>query len=491
MGNAEGARFCSNCGTRLDARARSGRRAVTAIFTDVAGFTGMSEHLDPERMARVMTRYFDAMRSIVERHGGTVEKFIGDAVMALFGFPQAHEDDALRAVRAAAEMRDAITALNEDLACEWGVTIEVRTGVNTGEVAVGGTSSGAGLVLGDAVNVAARLEQAASPHEILLGERTYRLVEGSVEAEPLEPLPLKGKDLPVQAFRLLRVLSARPTRGGRLSSPFVGRRPERELLLDAFRSSLDERKCRLVTVLGTAGVGKSRLATEFVKAVAREATVLQGECLPYGDAITYWPVARVVGQAAGISDDDSPERSRLKIASLLEGDDRGSTVDALAAVFGPGHPTVASEDVARAVRKLLEAVARTRPVVVVFEDTHWADPAFLELIEHIVDWSRDVSIMLLCLARPELLTLRPGWGEGRANAFSIRLNPLSEEESVALIENLLGEQRLAARARGRLSEVAEGNPLYLEELLSMLIDEGLLRREGDRWVPASDLHEIS
>jgi class 3 adenylate cyclase/tetratricopeptide (TPR) repeat protein len=490
-GNAEEARFCSNCGARLDARARPGRRTVTAIFTDVTGFTGMSEHLDPERMASVMSRYFGAMRAIVERHGGTVEKFIGDAVMAVFGFPEAHEDDALRAVRAAAEMRDAIYALNDDLAREWGVTIQVRTGVNTGEVAVGAASSGPGLVVGDAVNVAARLEQAAAPTEILLGERTYRLVEGTVEAEAVEPLRLKGKDLPVHAFRLFRVLRARPARTGRLTSPFVGRSREREALLDAFRSAVAERGCRLVTVLGTAGVGKSRLAVEFVKSVGQEATVLQGECLPYGDAITYWPVARVVGQAAGIDDDDPPDRSRVKIAALLEGDDRDGVVEALAPLFGPGHPTVASDEVARAVRKLLEVVARRRPVVLVFEDTHWADPAFLDLVEHMVDWSRDAPIMLLCLARPELLTVRPGWGEGNPKASSLRLDPLSDDESVALIENLLGRQPLAARARGRLSEVAEGNPLYLEELLSMLIDEGVLRREGDRWVPVTDLHEIT
>jgi len=490
--NVAEARFCPNCGTALATRPSAARKAVTVVFTDVAGFTNLSEHLDPERVATVMTRYFEEMKAVVERHGGKVEKFIGDAVMAVFGVPQLHEDDALRAVRAAAEMREALGALNDRLARDSGVTIQVRTGINTGEVAVGPGRGGGGFVLGDPVNVAARLQQAAAPQEILVGEDTYRLIEGAIEVDQLEPLSLKGKDSPVRAFRLLRVTPGRPARAGRLTSALVGRDREKALLHEAFQLSGSERACRLVTVVAPAGIGKTRLVAEFVKEIEDEATILQGDCLSYGDAITYWPVTRVVAQAAGIGDGDPPEVARAKIASLVEGENESELiVQRGAQVFGLGPSSTASDEVFWAVRKLLETLARRRPVVVVFEDAHWAEPTFLDLVEHIVDWSRGAPILVLCLARPELLAERAGWGEGRANATSIALEPLSADQSGQLIEQLLGTEHLSERASGRISDAAQGNPLYLKELLSMLIDEGLLRRAGDRWVPDTDLQEIT
>jgi class 3 adenylate cyclase/tetratricopeptide (TPR) repeat protein len=488
------ARFCSTCGNHLSGSglgAPAIRKVVTVIFTDVAGFTPLTERVDQERLRGVMARYFEEMRNVVLRHGGVVEKFIGDAVMAVFGIPHLHEDDALRAVRAAVEMGAALGSLNRDLERQWGITLHAHTGINTGEVAVGAARATDAVLVGDSVNVAARLQQFASPSEILLGEDTYQLVKGAVEAEPLEPFALKGKDLPTRAFRLLRVTPGRPARTGRPTSPLVGRREELALLTEAFHRSEAERTCRLVTVLAPAGMGKSRLIAEFVKGVSSGATVLQGDCLPYGDAITYWPVTRVVAQAAHVNDDDSPENVQSKIALLVEADeDAELIVQRGGQVFGFGGLSTASDEVFWAVRKLLEALARDRPVVVILEDAHWAEPTLLDLIEHIVDWSRSSPILLLCLARPEFLTQRPGWGEGRPNASLIPLGPLPEQQSEVLIGNLLRAETVAPRAVQRINDAAQGNPLYIEELLSMLIGEGLLNWEGQRWIPATDLHEI-
>jgi class 3 adenylate cyclase/tetratricopeptide (TPR) repeat protein len=494
--NPDRARFCLACGLPLEATGvpsrREVRKTVTVVFTDVTGSTALGERLDPESLRRVMSRYFDEMRTVLERHGGTVEKFIGDAIVAVFGIPVLHEDDALRAIRAAAEMRDALESLNEELEREWGVRIQVRTGVNTGEVVAGDPALGQSMVVGDAVNVAARLEQTAPPDSIQIGATTYRLVRDAVEVESLEPLALKGKAQAVPAYRLLHVRPGAPAFERRMDSPMVGRDREQLLLNQTFERTAEERSCHLFTVLGAAGVGKSRLAAELVSMCRMRARVHGGRCLPYGEGITFWPIVEVVREAAEITDEDSAQQGRTKIDALLEGqEDADLVAERVAQVVGLADVTTEAEEITWAVRRLFEALAETEPLVVVLDDIHWAEPTLLDLIEHVADWSRDAPILLVCLARAELLDIRPTWGGGKLNATSIHLEPLTEEQSSTLIGNLLGRAELSEDAGRRIAEAAEGNPLFVEEMLSMLIDDGLLLRDDGHWVPASDLSGVS
>ena len=407
--NRDGARFCDSCGAALaeTAPAREVRKVVTVLFCDVSGSTALGERIDPESLRRVMARYFETAKTIVERHGGTVEKFIGDAVMAVFGVPTVHEDDALRAVRAADELRGGLDELNDELESGYGTRLELRMGVNTGEVVTGTEER---LATGDAVNVAARLEQAAQPGEVLLGEETYGLVRDGVEAEPTAPVEAKGKADPLAAYRLVSVQAEAP--GRRHEAPMIGREQQRELLEGAFANVLNDRSCHLFTILGAAGVGKSRLAQEFLAGV--DATVVSGRCLSYGEGISYWPVTEVVKQLVPGGDVTGP------LASIL-GDDTAS-----------GSP----EEIAWAFRKLLEARAAERPVVVVFDDLHWGEPTFLDLVEHVADLSRDAPILLLCMARPELLDVRPAWGGGKLNATTALLEPLAPDETAELVDAL-------------------------------------------------------
>ncbi|HKX25426.1 MAG TPA: adenylate/guanylate cyclase domain-containing protein, partial [Actinomycetota bacterium] len=491
--NPDHARFCLSCGTSLTADnvQREVRKVVTVVFADVSGSTALGERLDPESLRRVMSRYFEEMKSVLERHGGTVEKFIGDAVMAVFGVPVLHEDDALRAVRAAAEMREVLEVLNEELAREWDVRLRIRTGVNTGEVVVGDPATGGTLLLGDAVNVAARLEQSAEVGEILIGSETHRLVHHVVDADPTEPLPLKGKKEPVTAYRVTAVRTGPAGVPRRAGARMVGRRRERTLLRQAFERAREERSCHLFTVLGSAGVGKSRLASEFMAACRLEARVLTGRCLPYGEGITFWPLLEIVRDAAALSDKDGSDDARKKIAALLGAEEDGTLVaERVAQVVGlartPGEP----EETAWAVRRLFEGLARDRPVVVIVDDLHWAEPTLLEVIEHVADWARDAALLVVCVARPELLDHRPAWGGGKMNATSILLEPLNDSESVQLVENLLGGPGVDPAARDRISEAGEGNPLFLEELVYMLVDDGTLRRDDGRWVAAGELGDV-
>jgi len=436
---SDDARFCSACGAALTpSSGREVRKTVTVLFADVTGSTALGEQLDPESLRRVMARYFEVARRCLESHGGTVEKFIGDAVMAVFGVPTAHEDDALRALRAASELRDALGALNDELERDYDVSLELRTGVNTGEVVTGTEER---LATGDAVNVAARLEQAAQPGEILIGDDTHRLARGAVEVEAVQPLALKGKSDLVPAHRLLRVIEGAPAFERRLDAPLVGRRDELAALRRAFDRAVLERHCRLVTVLGPPGIGKSRLAHEFEMALAGDATVLSGRCLPYGEGITYWPLVEIFR--------------------------KGGADEELAAALSAGAP----EEISWAVRKALARRARERPVALVVEDIHWAEPTLLDLLEHLVDWTRDAPLLLLCLARPDLIDLRPAWGS-RSEAESLTLEPLSPRESNELIDNLLDRLDLASATRARISDMAEGNPLFVEQLLMMLVEGG-------------------
>jgi len=430
--NGERAKFCEECGAALAAAPtrREQRKTVTVLFCDVTGSTALGESTDPEALRALLARYFERMKGIVERHGGTVEKFIGDAVMAVFGVPQAHEDDALRAVRAALEMREALPGLG----------VEARIGVNTGEVVTGTEER---LATGDAVNVAARLEQAAKPGEILIGPETLGLVRECAETEPVEPLELKGKTDPVAAHRLVAVRE--PTER-RHVSVFVGRASELQTLLDAWQRAQEEERCQVVTVLGDPGVGKSRLAAELLNAI--DARVVHGRCLSYGEGITYWPVVEVLKQLDALPSDPA---AAAPLRSLL-----GVTEEATSA-----------DEIAWGFRKLLEEQAHGRPLVCVFDDIQWGEETFLDLVEHVALLSRGAPLLLLCLARPELAERRPQW------VANLRLEPLPETDVAALIPDSLPEE-LAER----IGRAAGGNPLFVTEMVAMVREEG-----GDVAVP--------
>jgi class 3 adenylate cyclase/tetratricopeptide (TPR) repeat protein len=464
------------------------RKVVTVLFSDVTDSTRLGQELDPESLRRLVSRYFDEMKVVLERHGGVVEKFIGDAVMAVFGVPQVHEDDALRAVRAAQEMREELRTLNEEFRRTWGVTLVARTGLNTGEVIAGELRRGQAFVAGDTVNTASRLESSARPGDILIGESTYRLVSEAVSAEDVGALTLKGKQEPVRAFRLLEIDPSAPGWTRRLDSPLVGRGRELALLEESLQRTTEVAEAALVTLMGTAGVGKSRLSNEFLSRVRPRANVLTGRCLPYGEGITFWPIAEVLREAIGIDDRDPPEQAQSRISELLEDDDDAAlVVERLVALVGRGVETPGIQETFWAVRKLFEHLGEERPLVVVFDDIQWGEATFLDLLEYLADRIRTAPVLLLCLARPEVHEVRPGWMSTKPNAALVSLEPLSEVEIDGLIRNLAGGAELDDEARTRIAEVAEGNPLFVEELLRMLVDDGILRRRNGEWAVAGDL----
>ena len=432
-------RFCPGCGARLPEGVvlRRTRKVVTALFCDVTGSTALGEQLDPEVLRRVMDRYFAEIRAAIERHGGTVEKFIGDAVMAVFGIPRVEEDDALRAVRAAAEIRDRLPAIAQEV----GVALRFRTGVNTGSVLAG---EGENLAIGDAVNVAARLEQAAAPGEIVLGLETLELVRAAVEVEPLRPLALKGKAEPVAAFRLLQVDPGVPGVARRLEAPLVGRRQELGLLREAWGRTVRESGCHLFTLLGAAGVGKSRLVEELFDEVRERATILSGRCLHYGEGITFWPLVEALVPLGGAAE------------RVLE-------------PLGSGGAAI-PEELFWSIRHLLEAAAGERPVILHIDDVQWAEQMLVDLLDHVVDLSRGAPILVLCTARPELLEERPGWAGGKLNASTVLLEPLGAAESEALLV-ALGDG-LDPGARARVIAAGQGNPLFLEEMSKLAGERG-------------------
>jgi predicted ATPase/class 3 adenylate cyclase len=491
--NPDRFRLCGYCGTVLVAAQpppqEEVRKTVTIVFCDLKDSTALGDRLDSEALRDVLALYFSSMKPVLEGHGGLIEKYIGDAIMAVFGLPRMHEDDAQRAVRAAARMREALAELNVTLRADFGVTLQNRTGVNTGEVVTGDTGASQRLATGDTVNVAARLEQAAPAGEILIGESTYRLVRDAVEVVPVGPLTLKGKPEPVLAYRLISVTEgARSTRPADL--PLVGRAHEIAALDAELRRSIAGPECRLVTLLGEAGVGKSRLIEEFVRSVADEAVVLQSRCLSYGDGITYWPLAEVFRQAAGIVPEDSEEDAHAKLASHL-GERLTEATSRIESVMGLSKHQYGKDELFWAVRAVLQELVRRRPLVVVFDDIHWAEPTFLDFIEQLLDASLGVPLLLVCAARHELHEDRPGFAAGRRAASQIQLGELSHEDSGLVVRNLLGEASLPEPLGRRILRLAEGNPLFIEQMLSMLIDDELLREQAGRWVFSGAAEDVS
>jgi class 3 adenylate cyclase/tetratricopeptide (TPR) repeat protein len=489
--NPDGFRFCGACASSLElpASAEVVRKTVTLVFSDIAGSTAMGEGRDPEAIRGAMDRYFAEMRQIVDRHGGIVEKFVGDAVMAAFGIPVVHEDDALRAVRAAAEMRDRLTSLNEELEPTWGVRLNARIGVNTGEVVAGDPAERQTFATGDTVNTAARLEQNAPPNEVLLSAATLELVRDAVTVEAVEPLTLKGKAEPMSAFRLVAVDPLAAGRTRRMDTPLVGRDEELAVLERAFGEMLLAGSARLATVLGAAGVGKSRLIEELSLRVSPRAEVLRGRCLPYGEGITFLPVAEVVSAAAGISEDDDAgsavERLREAVAGAADTD---AIVTGVAAALDLPAPSLPIDQLIWSVRRWLEVVAASRPVVVVVDDVQWAEEALLDLIDHVARQAH-APLLMVAMARPELLDRRPGWGEPHPGAVTVRLEPLATAASEALLGSVLGAP-LDRDSADRILSTAGGVPLFLQELVGKLIDDGHLERVGDGWTASGDLSAL-
>ncbi len=462
------------------------------LFCDIVGFTALSGELDPESLRQLMSRYFEAMKVVLQHHGGTIEKYIGDAIMAIFGVPRLHEDDALRAVRAAAEMRQALHQLNEEFERYWGVTIHTRTGVNTGEVVTSEAGLGDSFVTADAVNVAARLEQHADPGGILMGDATYRLVSNAVLAEAVPPLSVKGKAAPLPAWQLLDVAPTAPGWGRRLDSPLMGRKNEMAVLEEALHRVVQGQTCEMVTLIGAAGVGKSRLGNEFMSVVNDHARVLTGHCLPYGEGITFWPVIEILRSVAGLGEQDAPEAARSKVFTLVERrDDADLITERLAALLRLTDTTTSMQETFWAVRKVFEELAGNGPLVVAFDDIHSGEPTFLDLLEYLVDWIRDVPVMLLCLARHELFELRGAWLPGKANASLLPLQPLRQLDIADLMQNLLAGAELAEEARFTITDIAEGNPLFIEETLRMLIDKGTLQHGDEEWILTEPLSNVS
>jgi class 3 adenylate cyclase/tetratricopeptide (TPR) repeat protein len=448
--NPDGFRFCGSCSAELTADASAEvRKTVTVLFCDLVGSTSLGERTDPEVLRELMAGYHAELRAILERHGGTVEKFVGDAAMAVFGLPQVHEDDALRAVRAAVEIRAAVAVLG----------LEVRIGVNTGEVVAG---TGETLVTGDAVNVAARLEQVAETGEILMGRETERLVRDGVRSDAVESLQLKGKSEPVAAFRVLEVLPDAPAFTRALDAPFVGRQAELGILRQALDRAATGRAPQLCTIVGPPGIGKSRLVRELLAAPGARPRILVGRCLPYGEGITYWPLGEIVRQVGGVD-------PRERIAELVGGDEATVVADRLAGAIGLGPSGGSPEEIAWAARKLLEALARDHPLVVVVDDIHWAEPMLLDLLEYVFRFAAEVPVLLLCTARPELFELSPSWSNPRPNATVVGLEPLRLEQTFELVDEL---QEVDVEMRARIVEAAEGNPLFVEQLLAMHAETG-------------------
>jgi class 3 adenylate cyclase/tetratricopeptide (TPR) repeat protein len=458
---------------------------VSILVCDLVGSTLMADRQDPETFGRIVRSFRDTVHKSVQRHGGTLQQQPGDAVVAVFGIPELHEDDALRAVTAAAEFRAALVSLNDRLERSLAVRLEVRIGIDTGEVAVDDSA----IALGDAVNVAARLQQAAAAGEILVGERTRQHVHRVATLEQVPRLLLKGKDMPVAAWRLLAVDPDPRDRGRRLDVPLVGRMHDLEALHSLYRRAVQERSCHVVIVLGEAGVGKTRLVNEFESQLSADATVLKGRCKEYGENLDYWPFLQVVREAAGIRFGDPPGVALGRLASLAQGDEVVAV--RLAQMLGLREGTSSLETASWALGRLIGMLAASQPVVIVLDDLHWARATLLDFLEQVADRFRETPVLIVCMARTEFRYDRPRWGGASSNAVSFTLNPLDRPRMAELIGHLLDGGSLDEDLRGKLVQAARGNPLVAEELVAMFLDEGSLGVHGGRWeLRREDLSEL-
>ena len=479
------------------------------LFTDVTGSTQLADRLDVEDLRDVMSEWFAAVRSEIEAQGGTVEKYIGDAVMAVFGVPTSHEDDPARALRAALGIRRRLVGVNEWLAATYGVTMEIRTGVNTGEaVAALEPAPGEALVTGVAVNTAARLEQLAEPGQTVVAERTVRAAPG-FRCDELGQQELRGREAPVRAFLLLGEVPDAPTRGlPGVHAPLVGRERELDLLLALYERVVAERRPHLVTVYGDPGVGKSRLTRELLERLSAGPApprIVIGRCLSYGEGIAYWPLAEILKTISAVAHDDPADVAVERVGTLVDevltdapADARALTAAALlftlgletsSAAFARLQPSAVRVELDRAWRVLLSALAAQGPVVVVVDDIHWADPVLLDLLEELADRSQG-AILFVCPARPNLTDARPTWGGGRRNFSSVSLSPLGEDAAAELVAHLLDVDGLSNDARLQILARAEGNPFFLEEILRQLMDEGKLVHEDGHWRARAELDRL-
>jgi DNA-binding SARP family transcriptional activator/tetratricopeptide (TPR) repeat protein len=456
---------------------REVRKTITALFVDVRIVSARDRSVDPEALRRVTGRTMDLVRGAVERHGGVFETLAGTALTIVFGLPAVHEDDALRAVRSAIEVRDHLASLSAELEGDHVLVLAFRMGISTGEVVAGGETESIGAI-GEPLTRSSALAQAADPGAIVVDDPSRRLLREAIRAEPAR-----------DGWRVVELASGAGAPSSRFASPMVGRERERRRLRDAFDQAVGDRSCQLFTVLGLAGVGKSRLVQEFLADVAGHALVARGRCLPYGEGITFWPLLEAIKEAVGFGDGDSPDSVRQKLSLVLRAD---SDVAArqVAELVGFGETSGvagAAGDGFAAPQALFKALAHDRPLVLVFDDIHWAETTFLDLVEHLADSLRDSPVLLVCLARPELLDIRRGWGGGKVNATSVLLEPLSDDECGRLIENLVGGAEIAEEVAGRIADAAEGNPLFVEEMLSMLIEDSLLVRLNGQWSATTQL----
>jgi class 3 adenylate cyclase/tetratricopeptide (TPR) repeat protein len=505
--NPARARFCLACGTALEGepeRQREERKVISVLFCDLVGFTARSDNADPEDVRATLRPYHARLRKDIERFGGTVEKFIGDAVMAVFGAPVAHEDDAERAVRSALRIIESIAELNEE---QPGQDLSVRIGVNTGEavVALGARpEQGEGIVTGDVVNTAARLQTVAPVGGIVVGEATRRATKDLIDYEPMEPVTVKGKADPLPIWR---ALSARSRFGVDVEqatrTPFVGRVSEFAMLTQTFTRAVEEPSVQLVTVTGEPGVGKTRLLWELRRHLDDRPDLVywrQGRCLPYGEGVTYWALGEMVKAQAGILESDGPEQVLEKLQTALtvvtqdeaERDWLRSRLTPLVGLAGPGEQQVSDRDEAfTAWRRFIESIAARDPLVLVFEDLHWADGPLIEFVEHLVEWSSGVPLLVVCSARPELYERHPGWGGGKRNSTTISLSPLSEPDTARLLSALLEQAVLPVEVQTELLDRAGGNPLYAEEFVRMLLDRGILERHGAALRMSEDAEDMT
>jgi class 3 adenylate cyclase/tetratricopeptide (TPR) repeat protein len=476
--NADDARFCSACGAELErpaSEAREERKVVSVLFADLVGFTSKAEQLDPEDVRATLSPYYARLRSELERHGGTVEKFIGDAVMAVFGAPVAHEDDPERAVRAALAIREAMT---ED------GRLQVRIAVTTGEALVtlgARPSEGEGMAAGDVVNTAARLQNAAPVNGILVDETTYRATRDRIVYVEAEPVTAKGKAEPVPVWQAREARSRFGVDVVQRGAPLVGRQRELELLIGALGRARDERSPQLVTLVGVPGIGKSRLVYELSRVVDAEEELThwrQGRSLPYGEGVTYWALAEMAKAHAGILETDTPDEAEKKLARAvagLEAEGAGRMLESLRPLVGlgaDGEPGGDRSERFAGWRRFFESLAEQRPTVLVFDDLHWADDDLLDFVDHLADWSSGVPLLIVCTARPELLERRPGWGGGKSNALTLSISPLSDDDTARLLAGLLERAVLPAETQASLLARAGGNPLYAEQFARLLAETG-------------------